>query len=90
MSCARNEMAPSKTCCLVLQTSSVNKLHAELYCGMQLHWRQGGVVHESWGAVGRQVLHPHLWVRGAAARLLGLAFADAAICERLSPRFPLT
>ena len=32
-----------------------------------------------WTAVCGQVLHSHLWVRGAATRLLGMAFADPAV-----------
>ena len=51
------------------------------WVSMQVQWRQGDVVREVWVAVSRQTLHPHMWVRGAAARLLGLAFADAAIGE---------
>ena len=46
---------------------------------LQLHWQQGRDVQRVWAAVGAQVLHPHLWVRGAVSRLLGLAFAEPAI-----------
>ncbi len=52
---------------------------------MQLHWHQGELVQGVWVAVAAQVLHSHLWVRGAAARLLGLAFADSSIGTHLPP-----
>lgn len=59
-------------------------------CGcLQLQWEQGDSVQQVWVAVSCHVLHPHVWVRGIAARLLGLAFADDAIGAFPSPHWAM-
>ena len=46
---------------------------------LQLAWQQGEVVAAAWATAAELLLHPHAWVRMAAGRLLGLAFAEPKI-----------
>lgn len=47
-----------------------------------LTWQQGPAVQQYWHTLVKQLLlHPHLWVRKVAGRLLGLALATPAIHE---------
>ena len=48
---------------------------------LQLAWQQGETVAAAWSATAELLLHPHAWVRMAAGRLLGLAFAEPKIGE---------
>ncbi len=44
-----------------------------------IRWAAGPDVQALWLATGRLLLDRHAWVRRAAGRLLGAAFADAKI-----------
>jgi U3 small nucleolar RNA-associated protein 20 len=49
-----------------------------------LAWQQGQPVQQLWRLlVHRMLLHPHLWVRKVAARLLGLGLAAPAVTDSL-------
>jgi U3 small nucleolar RNA-associated protein 20 len=49
-----------------------------------LAWQQGQPVQQLWRLlVHRMLLHPHLWVRKVAARLLGLGLAAPAVTDGL-------
>ena len=45
----------------------------------EVRWAAGEDVQALWLAAGRLLLDRHAWVRRAAGRLLGAAFADAQI-----------
>ena len=45
----------------------------------EVRWAAGAEVQALWLAAGRLLLDRHAWVRRAAGRLLGAAFADAKI-----------
>lgn len=51
-----------------------------------LSWDVGVKVQGLWERVIRLLLHPHLWVRKASARLLGLAFSHKSISQGLFER----
>ncbi|KAK9808411.1 hypothetical protein WJX73_001754 [Symbiochloris irregularis] len=53
------------------------------YSPSSVRWQEGQVAQQVWEAVASLLVHPHQWVRGAVARLLGLAFDQAAIWEGL-------
>jgi len=49
-----------------------------------LLWQQGPAVQQLWGEVVQEMLlYPHLWVRKAAARLLGLGLANPGVYSGL-------
>ncbi|KAK9818396.1 hypothetical protein WJX72_012002 [[Myrmecia] bisecta] len=49
----------------------------------QVGWQAGETVRQLWQAVSALLLHRHLWVRKAAARLMGLAFANVKLAGGL-------
>ena len=60
--------------CLVLLEKILTHMPQELY------WENAAPhVHETWIAIGRLLLHRHVWVRKVAGRLIGAALADDAI-----------
>lgn len=88
------QSAPPKDarCATIPSTPAVPLLCSAFLCahgcpelwlpGMQVRWGgQRAEVRAVWLEVPRLLSHRHLWVRKAASRLLGLAFADPAIGE---------
>ncbi|KAK9845304.1 hypothetical protein WJX81_002986 [Elliptochloris bilobata] len=59
----------------------VEKLHA--HAPAELHWEASADARALWASLPALLLHRHAWVRRAAARLLGLGFADEGVAAGL-------